>query len=100
MPKRKRKPDLYARAKGYGVLNALHASQLEPEWKPVAGFPQYEVTKDRQVRRTGTHAFCQPYKYMLRPEEGEFVDFWISGQKHTISLDAIMSAAYPKREAK
>jgi hypothetical protein len=35
---------------------------------------------------------------MLRPEEGEFVDFWINGQKHVISLDAIMSAAYPKEK--
>lgn len=94
-------PDLYKRAKGYGVLSAhlvRQTAENDPNWKPVPGFPEYEVTELRQIRRKTTGAQCQPYKYMLRPEEGEFVDFWINGQKHVISLDAIMSAAYPKEK--
>ncbi len=95
------KPSIMARAKGYGKLNELHQSQEmteNPVWRPVPGFPEYEVTEFRQVRRKTTKAFSQPYKYMLRPEEGEFVDFWINGQKITISLDSIMVAAFPKEK--
>lgn len=90
-----------ARAKGYGKLNQLHEGQAmteKPNWQPVPGFPEYEVTEFRQVRRKTTGAFSQPYKYMLRPEEGEFVDFWINGQKITVSLDSIMVATFPKEK--
>ena len=91
MGKPKPSPDLYKKSKGYGMLNQV--------WKPVAGFPEYEVTALRQVRRTTTHAPSRPYKYMLRPDEGEFVDFWINGQKIIVSLESIMSAAFPKGES-
>lgn len=93
------KPSIMARAKGYGKLNELHerqAMEQNPEWRPVPGFPEYEVHRLRQVRRVSTQAPSRPYSYMLRPNEGEFVDFWISGQKHTISLDSIMVGAFPK----
>jgi hypothetical protein len=70
----------------------------ELDWRPVPGFPEYEVNANRQVRRTTTKAPSQPYQFMLRKDEGDFVDFWISGQKHIISLDAIMSGAFPKEE--
>ena len=91
------KPSIMARAKGYGKLDELLRVELqESDWRPVPGFPEYEVNGNRQVRRTTTKAPTQPYRYMLRPEEGEFVDFWISGQKHIISLDSIMSGAFPR----
>lgn len=94
------KPSIMARAKGYGRLADIERNeQRELDWRPVPGFPEYEVNANRQVRRTTTKAPSQPYKYMLRPNEGEFVDFWISGQKHTISLDSIMSAAWPKENS-
>jgi hypothetical protein len=101
MGKPKPHPDLYKRAAGYGRLAAIADLQDKidnPQWTPVAGFPEYEVNRLRHVRRTSTGAFIQPYKYMMRPNEGMFVDFWISGQKHAISLDAIHSAAFPKGE--
>lgn len=95
------KPSIMARAKGYGTLNQLlerQAMEANADWRPVPGFPEYEVTELRQVRRKTTGAHTQPYKYMLRPDDGEFVDFWINGQKLTISLDAIMSATFPKEK--
>lgn len=99
MPSRKRKPDLYKRARGYGLLNDLHEAQRNeenPEWKPVPGFPEYEVNQNRQVRRISTGAPINPHKYPMRPNEGEFVDFWISGQRHVIALDTIMLGAFGK----
>lgn len=93
------KPSAMAQSKGYGRLNAIRELQDKidnPNWTPVPGFPEYEVNRLRHVRRVTTKAFSQPYKYMLRPNEGMFVDFWFSGQKHTISLDSIMVAAFPK----
>lgn len=100
-PKIKPGPDLYKRAEGYGRLAAiadLKDTMDNPQWTPVSGFPEYEIDRLGHVRRISTGAFIQPYKYMLRPNDGMFVDFWISGQKHTISLDAIYSAAFPKGE--
>lgn len=97
MPKRKRKPDLYKRAQGYGVLHELHDKQYDdenPDWRPVAGFPEYEVNQNRQVRRITTGAPINPHHYPMRPHEGEFVDFWISGQRHVMSLESIMLAAF------
>lgn len=97
----KRKPDLYKRARGYGVMNEhfeRQAMEENPNWQPVPGFTMYEVNELRQVRRITTKAPVRPYKYMLRPNEGEFVDFWISGQKHTISLDSIMVGAFKKEK--
>ena len=92
-------PDLYKRAAGYGRLAAIaHKEEQVGVWMPVAGFPEYEIDAFRNVRRVTTKAFSQPYQYMLRPDEGLFVDFWISGQKHTMSLDTIYSAAFPKGE--
>ena len=93
------KPSIMARAKGLGRLNELQQQYWEeqnPDWRPVPGFPQYEVNQLRQVRRVSTGAFIPPYKYPLRPYEGEFVDFWISGQKHAMSLDSIMVATFKK----
>lgn len=92
MPK---KPDLYKRAKGYGRLADIERNkQREIDWRPVPGFPEYEVNANRQVRRKTTQHNTQPYRYMMRPNEGEFVDFWINAQKITVSLDAIMSATF------
>lgn len=94
-----KKPDLYKRAKGYGRLAELRRNEeREQDWRPVPGFPEYEVNKNRQVRRKGTHANTQPYTYPQRPNEGEFVDFWVDLRKHVISLDSIMSAAFPKEQ--
>jgi len=91
--------DIYKRAKGYGRLaEIVRHEQRDENWKPVAGFPEYEVNENRQVRRRGTHHNVQPYQYSMRPNEGEFVDFWVDLRKHTISLDSIMSAAFPKGE--
>jgi len=95
------KPSIMARAKGLGRLNALHAAQEKaenPDWRPVPGFHMYEVNQLRQVRRVSTGVFIPPYKYPMRPYEGEFVDFWISGQKHAMSLDTIMMATFNKTE--
>lgn len=94
----KTKPsDIYKRAKGYGRLaDITRHGEREVDWRPVSGFPEYEVNANRQVRRVGTHAATMPYKYVMRPNEGEFVDFWVDLRKHTISLDSIMSAAFPK----
>ena len=72
--------------------------EREQDWKAVPGFPEYEVNGNRQVRRTTTKAPTQPYRYILRPNEGEFVDFWINGQKHIISLDAIMNGTFSNKE--
>lgn len=92
--------DIYKRAKGYGRLAVItRYEERDVNWKPVAGFPEYEVNENRQVRRTGTHHNIQPYRYSMRPNEGEFVDFWVDLKKHVISLDAIMSAAFPKGES-
>lgn len=95
------KPSIMARAKGLGRLNELHAAQEKaenPDWRPVPGFHQYEVNQLRQVRRVSTGAYVQPYKYHMRPSDGEFVDFWISGQKHAMPLDTIMIATFDKKE--
>lgn len=100
-PKIKPGPDLYKRAQGYGRLRMLNEHQQKydnPTWKPVAGFPEYEVNELRQIRRVSTGAPINPHSYPMRPNEGDFVDFWISGQRHVIALDAIMSAAFPKGE--
>jgi hypothetical protein len=95
MPKRKRKPDLYRRAEGYGHLHAIAKQEAEDAlWKPIPGFPEYEVNARRQVRRTTTQHATQPYRYPMRPNEGEFVDFWVNGQKHIMSLDAIMTGVF------
>jgi hypothetical protein len=95
MPKRKRKSDLYKRAEGYGLLHAIAKQEADDAlWKPVPGFPEYEVNARRQVRRITTGYDIQPYRYAMRPHEGEFVDFWINGQKHIVSLDAIMTGAF------
>lgn len=93
------KPDIYKRAKGYGRLNDItRHGEREVDWRYVPGFPEYEVNANRQVRRVGTHANTQPYTYPMRPTEGEFVDFWVDLRKHTISLDSIMVAAFPKEK--
>lgn len=99
MPKRKRQRnmDLYKRAQGYGVLHALHDQQHDeenPDWRQIPGFPEYEVNQNRQVRRISTGVTINPHHYPMRPNEGEFVDFWISGQRHVMSLESIMLAAF------
>ena len=92
-----KKPDIYKRAKGYGRLADLRRNeQRESDWRPVPSFPEYEVNANRQVRRTGTKYPTQPYKYPQRPNDGEFVDFWVDRQKYVVSLDSIMVAAFPK----
>lgn len=94
-----KKPDLYKRAQGYGRLADIkRRNDAELDWRPVPGFPEYEVNKNRQVRRKTTQHNVQPYRYMMRPNEGEFVDFWINSQKIVVHLDAIMTAAFPKEE--
>jgi hypothetical protein len=94
-----RKPDIYKRAKGYGRLADLRRhEEREKDWVPVPGYPEYQVNANRQVRRKGTHAPTQPYSYPMRPNEGEFVDFWVDLQKHVVSLDSIMAAAFPKEK--
>lgn len=93
------KPSDIARARGYGKLAELHRAQAmanHPTWKDVPGFPEYEVNELRQIRRVTTKAISHPYAYKLRPGEGEFVDFWISGQRHAISMESIMAATFPK----
>lgn len=94
----KTKPsDLYKRAKGYGRLAEIKRHEARDEnWVAVSGYPEYEVNENRQVRRTGTHHHTAPYTYPMRPNEGEFVDFWVDRQKHVVSLDTIMQAAFPK----
>lgn len=93
------KPSIMARAKGYGRLADIERNEArELDWRPVPAFPEYEVNANRQVRRVTTKAYSAPYKYMLRPDDGEQVDFWISGQKHVVSLDQIMKLAWPKEE--
>lgn len=96
----KTKPsDIYKRAKGYGRLAEItRHEEREENWKPVAGFPEYEVNENRQIRRKGTHHHATPYQYSMRPDEGEFVDFWVDLRKHVISVDSIMAAAFPKGE--
>jgi hypothetical protein len=94
-----RKPDLYKRAKGYGLLADLQRQvERDGHWRAVPGFPEYEVNANRQVRRRGTHAATQPYAYPQRPNDGEFVDLWVDLRKHVISLDSIMVAAFPKEK--
>jgi dTDP-4-dehydrorhamnose 3,5-epimerase-like enzyme len=94
-----KKPDLYKRAKGYGRLADLHRNEKRNEdWRPVSGFPEYEVNANRRVRRRGTHAATRPYTYPMRPYEGEFVDFWVDLRKYVVSLDSIMAAAFPKEK--
>jgi len=96
MPK---KPDLYKRAKGYGRLADLRRNEeRELDWRPVPGFPEYEVNANRQVRRVTTKAPSAPYKFIMRPNDGEFVEFWINRQKFVISLDSIMAGAFPKEK--
>lgn len=93
-------PNLYKRAKGYGRLaDRKRHEEREIDWRPVPGFPEYEVNANRQVRRKGTHAATMPYQYSMRPNEGEFVDFWVDMRKHVMSLDSIMVAAFPKEKA-
>jgi hypothetical protein len=93
-------PNLYKRAKGYGRLaDLVRHEEREIDWRPVPGFPEYEVNANRQVRRKGTHAATMPYKYMMRPNEGEFVDLWVDLRRHIMSLDSIMVAAFPKEQA-
>lgn len=96
MPK---KPDLYKRAKGYGRLADLRRNEeRELDWRPIPGFPEYEVNQNKQVRRKGTQYPSQPYWYPQRPNEGLFVDFWVERQKYTISIEAIMASAFPKEK--
>jgi hypothetical protein len=64
-------------------------------WRPIPGFPEYEVTENREVRRASTKAPILPYPYILREGEGEFVEFWVDGRKHVISLNTIMVAVWP-----
>lgn len=92
-----KKPDLYKRAKGYGRLaDITRNNDRESDWRPVPGFSEYEVNANRQVRRKGTKAPTQPYRYPQRPTEGEFVDFWVDLRKYIVSLDSIMSAVFGK----
>lgn len=100
-----KKPDIYKRARGYGLLNRLNEQVANDEvWRPVPGFPEYEVNKNRQIRRVSTQHYLTPYKYVQRPYEGEFVDFWINKQKYVMSMTAIMEGAFggesvPERES-
>lgn len=99
MPKPKPHPDLYKRARGYGLLNEITRNEERDEnWKPVAGFPEYEVNENRQVRRITTKHYQNPFSYSQRPNEGEFVEFWVDRQRHLVSLNSIMDAAFPKGE--
>jgi hypothetical protein len=94
-----KKSDIYKQAKGYGRIADLHRNVTRnDDWRHVPGFLEYEVNANRQVRRVGTHAATQPYAYPQRPNDGEFVDFWVDLRKHVISLDAVMSAAFPKEK--
>jgi hypothetical protein len=89
------------RSRGHGKTTELRRIQEMAEnavWRPVPGFPEYEVTEQRQVRRVGTKALSQPYEYMLRKGEGEFVEFWVDGRKHVMSLETIMSAVWSKKD--
>jgi hypothetical protein len=91
----KRKPDIYKRARGYGLLNRLRDEVVNDTiWRPVPGFPEYEVNKNRQVRRVTTQHYLTPYQYSMRPNEGEFVEFWCNKQKYVMSLDAIMEGSF------
>lgn len=97
----KKKPDIYKRARGYGLLNQLAERVVNDEiWRPVPGFPEYEVNKNRQVRRVTTQHYQNPFAYPQRPNEGEFVEFWISKQKYIMSLNAIMEGAFNDRDSK
>jgi len=91
--------DIYKRAKGYGRLAEITRQEARDEnWKSVAGFPEYEVNENRQVRRVSTHHYQNPFQYSMRPDEGEFVEFWVDRQRHVVSLNSIMAAAFPKGE--
>lgn len=91
----KKRPDLYKRARGYGLLNRLQDVVANDEvWRPVPGFPEYEVNANRQVRRVATKHYQNPFKYSQRPNEGEFVEFWCNKQRYMVSLDAIMEGAF------
>lgn len=100
MGKPKPSPNLYKRARGYGLLADIQRNEeRDMNWKPVPGYPEYEVSENRQVRRVTTHHYQQPISYPQRPNEGEFVEFWVDMQKHMVSLDTIMAAAFPKGES-
>lgn len=91
--------DLYKRAKGYGRLAELtRHEEREADWRPVPAFPTYEVNANRQIRRTSNRFPIQPFKYPQRPTEGEFVEFWVDRQRYTVSMEAIMTSAFPKEQ--
>jgi len=90
-----KKPDIYKRARGYGLLERLRETVVNDEiWKSVPGFPEYEVNANRQVRRVTTKHYQNPFTYPQRPKEGEFVEFWCNKQKYIMSLNAIMEGAF------
>ena len=69
------------------------------EWRDVPGFPEYEVNTDRQVRRKTTQHRLTPFRYILRPEDGMFVELWINRQRYIMSLNSIVIGAFKEMRA-
>lgn len=67
-------------------------------WTPVPVFPEYEMSQHGQFRRVSNGIQTRPYNNRLRPNEGQFVDFWVSGQRHAISVDVIMAIVFPRTQ--
>ncbi|QED11712.1 hypothetical protein PP914_gp224 [Arthrobacter phage Qui] len=90
-----------SRRRDYILVDVKKGLEEAPEgvWRFIPGFPEYEVSEDREVRRVSTKAPVRPYPYILREGEGEFVEFWVDRQKHIVSLRTIMAATWPIKKA-